>query len=100
MPISSVEQVGAAFTPPSPVTVGGTSSRGISFARLVQDARARGNVLEMQANQAVQELATGQPDNVHGVMLAVAKADLHFRLWLEIRNRLLEAYQEITRMQI
>ena len=42
----------------------------------------------------------GQTDNLHGVMLAVANADLSFRLFLEIRNKLTEALQQIMQMQI
>ena len=42
----------------------------------------------------------GQTDNLHSVMLAVAKADLSFRTILEVRNRLTDAFQEIMRMQV
>jgi flagellar hook-basal body complex protein FliE len=52
------------------------------------------------ADQAVLDLAAGRTENVHNVMLAVAEADLSFRLVLEIRNRLSDAYQEIMRMQV
>ena len=43
---------------------------------------------DQQAGAAVRDLATGQTDNLHGVLLQVAQADLSFRLILEIRNRL------------
>ncbi|MCS7270176.1 MAG: flagellar hook-basal body complex protein FliE, partial [Gemmataceae bacterium] len=52
------------------------------------------------AETAVRELATGQTQNLHTVALAVAKADISFRLLLELRNRLSDAYQEVTRMQV
>ena len=42
----------------------------------------------------------GQTDNLHSVMLAVANADLSFQLFLEIRNRLTEALQQILQMQV
>ena len=55
---------------------------------------------QVAVDQAVRDLATGNADNVHKVMMAVSKAELSFRLLLEIRNRLTEAYQDIMRMQV
>jgi flagellar hook-basal body complex protein FliE len=46
----------------------------------------------------VRDMALGQTDNLHGIMLQMAQADLTFHLILEIRNRLTEAYQEIMKM--
>ena len=54
---------------------------------------------EAKADQAVQDLALGKEDNMHNVMIAVAKADLNFRLILEIRNRLTDAFQSVMQMQ-
>jgi flagellar hook-basal body complex protein FliE len=53
-----------------------------------------------KADAAIQALATGQADDLHTVSLAVAQADLAFRMLLELRNRLTEAYQEVMRMQV
>ena len=55
---------------------------------------------QTHAEQAVQSLAAGRSENVHNVMLSMARADLSFHLVLEIRNRLSDAYQEIMRMQV
>lgn len=52
------------------------------------------------ANAAVNDLVTGQVQDLHTVASAVAQADLSFRLILEMRNRATEAFQEVTRMQI
>jgi flagellar hook-basal body complex protein FliE len=52
------------------------------------------------ANSAIRDLATGEVQDLHTVALAVTQADLSFRLILEMRNRLSDALQEITRMQI
>jgi flagellar hook-basal body complex protein FliE len=53
-----------------------------------------------KADAAIQALATGEADDLHTVSLAVAQADLAFRMLLELRNRLTEAYQEVMRMQV
>jgi flagellar hook-basal body complex protein FliE len=58
------------------------------------------DVVEKILADAIRELATGQTDNLHEVLLTVAKADLSFRTILEVRNRLTEAYQEVMRMQV
>lgn len=70
------------------------------FGRLFGQAVGTANDLQSQANQSVLDLATGRTNNIHDVTVAVAKADLMFRMVLEVRNRLTEAYQEIARMQI
>jgi flagellar hook-basal body complex protein FliE len=71
-----------------------------SFAQMIENLLGDANTQQIQADQAVQQLALGRTDNVHDVMLALAKADMSFRTVLEIRNRLTEAYQEVMRMQI
>jgi len=52
------------------------------------------------AELQVQQLATGEQDNLHQVMLSLEKAKLGFELAVQVRNRLLEGYQEIMRMQV
>ncbi|EGG95031.1 hypothetical protein IMCC1989_1987 [gamma proteobacterium IMCC1989] len=56
-----------------------------------------------QINKAefnVRELAAGRADNLHHVMVSLSKAKLSFELAVEVRNKLLEGYQEIIKMQI
>jgi flagellar hook-basal body complex protein FliE len=70
------------------------------FAHLVSRLIGDANADQLQLDRATEEFASGQTDSVHDVVLAAAKADLSFRLVLEIRNRLVESYQEIMRMQM
>jgi flagellar hook-basal body complex protein FliE len=70
------------------------------FVNVVEKLLGEANAGQLQADQATRELAAGQIENLHDVMLAVAKADLSFRMILEVRNRLTEAYQEVMRMQV
>ena len=55
---------------------------------------------QQTADQAVLDVASGRTDNLHQVVLEVAKADIAFRLMLEIRNRLSDAYQEVMKMTV
>jgi flagellar hook-basal body complex protein FliE len=70
------------------------------FARAVDKYLHEAREKQQVADQAVMDLATGKTENIHEVMLAVTKADLTFRTVLQVRNRLTEAYQEITRMAV
>ncbi|HZZ78309.1 MAG TPA: flagellar hook-basal body complex protein FliE [Gemmataceae bacterium] len=70
------------------------------FAGLVDQLVGGAVQSNTQAQAGVQDLALGRTDSLHEVMLQVAQADLSFRLILEIRNRLTDAYQEIMKMQV
>jgi flagellar hook-basal body complex protein FliE len=53
-----------------------------------------------QADQAVQSLVNGGNEELHTTALAVQRAELSFDLGLQIRNKIVEAYQEVMRMQL
>ena len=57
------------------------------------------NQQQVDADNALQDLVSGKTDSVQDVVLTMAKADLSFRMVLEIRNQVLDAYKEIQRMQ-
>lgn len=77
-----------------------TSPVGASFGDLVRDALEQLNRLQVEANQAAIDLVAGEPVDLHDVMIAIEKANLGFQLALQVRNKLVEAYQEIMRMQV
>ena len=53
-----------------------------------------------KSSRAATELALGQTDNLHQVMIGAERTRLQFELAMSMRNRVLEAYQEIMRMQV
>jgi flagellar hook-basal body complex protein FliE len=61
-----------------------------------------GKVNEMQtaADKSIQGLATGESKGLHEVMLAVEKASISFQMLTQVRNKAVEAYQEIMRMPV
>ena len=63
------------------------------------NARTDSEAME-QADVAIQDFITGDTRNIHETMLAVGKADLAFRLTMQVRNKMVEAYQEVMRMQV
>jgi len=58
------------------------------------------NTSLVQAEQGVQRLAVGEASNLHEVMIHLEEAKLSFQLLAQVRNRFLEAYQEVMRTQV
>ena len=56
--------------------------------------------LQNQADMSIEKLAAGEVADVHQVMKAVEEANIALELMLEIRNRIVDAYQEIMRMPV
>lgn len=77
-----------------------SSDDGPSFIEALSDSIDKVNEMQKDADQAIESLATGESQNVHGAMLAVSKADMAFRMTMQVRNKMVEAYQEVMRMQI
>lgn len=75
-------------------------SDAVSFKSLLGDALAQVNSLQQNADAGAVKLAAGEPVAIDEVMLAMQKADLALQLTMQIRNKLVEAYQDIARMQI
>ena len=73
---------------------------GPSFAETLTESLKQVDDLQKDADQAIEKLVSGESQNVHGAMLAVNKADLAFRMTMQVRNKIVEAYQEVMRMQI
>ncbi|RMG09138.1 MAG: flagellar hook-basal body complex protein FliE [Planctomycetota bacterium] len=76
------------------------ASKGTDFGALLERTLVEVNHLQHRADTAAEDLVAGKVDDVHDVMLAMTEADLSFKLMLEVRNKLVEAYQEVSRMQV
>lgn len=93
-PISSLLTPTAAGSPPRP------ASPVDHFGKVIDGFLSTHAADQAKADQAVLDLALGRTDDLHTVALATSMADVSFRKILEVRNRVLEAYQEIMRMQV
>jgi flagellar hook-basal body complex protein FliE len=71
-----------------------------SFTTLLQQSLERVDGLQHEADAAARAFALGQAPSVHDAMIAMEKADLSLRLATKVRNKVVEAYQEIMRMQV
>lgn len=58
------------------------------------------NDMQQKANTAVQDLSTGQSQGLHEVMIAMEESTISFQFLTQVRNKAVEAYQEVMRMQV
>lgn len=71
-----------------------------SFKDVLSEALNKVNDLQNTAENMRTKLATGEVNDIHSVMIASEKASLAFQLTAQIRNKLVDAYQEVMRMQV
>ena len=71
-----------------------------AFLDVLRNSISKTNELQKEASDAVGALASGEKIDIHNAMIAAEKADVSFRLMMEVRNKIVEAYHEITRMQV
>lgn len=71
-----------------------------SFSKIFKDLISDTNSLQSDAARIAEKFALGEIADVHEVMIAAEKAGVAFELVMEIRNKLVEAYQEFMRMQV
>ncbi len=73
---------------------------GKSFADTLKESIANVNELQKDSNEKIQQLATGRTDDIASVMITAEKADIALRTMVQVRNKIIDAYQEIMRMQV
>lgn len=81
---------------------GGTPAdpAGPSFKDLLMENLQRVNDLQKDATAAIEDLQSGRRNDVETVFMATAKADTAFQMLLAVRNRMLDAYQEIQQIRV
>jgi len=91
---TSIPTIPSAATPAthSPQSDGGFGSTLTSAIEQVEQVHT-------DAQQQISELLQGNRQDVHNVMIAVEKADVAFQLMMQVRTKIVNAYQEISRLQ-
>jgi len=79
---------------------GGVQTASGDFSQYLTDALDQVDSLQKEADAASVSLATGEVEDMHTAMVAIEKADLSMSLAVEVRNKALDAYHEMMRMQI
>lgn len=78
----------------------GGASESKGFGAVLKESMDEVNKLQLDADKSIEDLATGRNKNIHETMIAVSKADLAFRMTMQVRNKVMDAYQEVMRMSV
>jgi len=95
-PISGISQLpalGQLNSPSSPAPEG-------NFSSLLADAVRRVESFRLEAESRTERFLSGENEDVHQVVMAAQQAELSFELFLQAKNKVVQAYQEIMRMQV
>ncbi|MDZ4662091.1 MAG: flagellar hook-basal body complex protein FliE [Pseudomonadota bacterium] len=79
---------------------GGGGADGKTFASTLKDAMGQVNELQKKADVEMQKLATGKAESIPDVLIAAEKADISLKLMVQVRNKIIDAYNEIMKMQV
>ena len=71
-----------------------------SFSQKLKELLYAVNDQSVRADEQMSKVVRGESDDLHTAMVALEEASISFKLMLEVRNKMLEAYQEINRMNI
>lgn len=83
---------------PPPGQSGGVSGNG--FGSVLADAIGRVEQFQQNADTSIGKFLSGEDEEVHKVALATEQASISFDLFLQVRNKVISAYQEVMRMQM
>lgn len=77
-----------------------TKSQGEDFGKLLTDALKEVNQAQKESRSMQNDLMANQPVDIDDLMMTMEKASIAMQLTMQVRNKLLEAYQEVSRMQV
>jgi len=96
LPISSI-----AATVASPVApIDPNQKAGSGFGSVLQDAIHKVGEFNQTASKSVENFLSGEGDDLHKTIMQTQRADLAMELFLQVRNKVVQAYQEVMRMQV
>lgn len=79
---------------------GPQQQQGPSFGELLKQQLNQVNELQQDAKEAVEDLAAGRRDDLESVIMATEKADVAFRMLLQVRNKVMDAYEEVKQIRV
>ncbi len=81
-------------------SISGNEEKAKPFSKVLMESIEKVNELQKQADKAIDELTIGDNKDIVQTMIKMEKADISFRLMMQIRNKILQAYEEVMRMQV
>ncbi|MEP7361948.1 MAG: flagellar hook-basal body complex protein FliE [Acidobacteriota bacterium] len=99
-PIAGISAASIRSIDPSQVAGALPSSDGSAFSALFEQAVARVNQQQKSADTAVERFLTGEDEDLHRVAMVTQQAEVSFELFLQMKNKVVQAYQEMMRLQV
>lgn len=99
MAIQGINLVNNTIATATPTKIN-SASENINFKDLLVDALNNVNTLEQESDKMTEDFIAGRTDDIYSVLIAADKASISLQFITEVRNKVMEAYQEIMRMQI
>jgi flagellar hook-basal body complex protein FliE len=92
----------SSIQPVGPIEIGGPArpSGASEFSNVLQGAIDQVELSRSDAKQSVQNFLSGEGEDLHSTVLAVQRAGLEFDMLMQVRNKVISAYQEVMRMQM
>jgi flagellar hook-basal body complex protein FliE len=98
MQISDISNLSRISSIPKITDVNKTS--GTNFSDILREALNKVNDLQIESQNITDSFLSGETDNIHNVMIASSKANLALQMTIQVRNKVMDAYNEIMNMQI
>ncbi len=80
--------------------IGGERKDVPSFKETLKETMKNVNDMQVKADKSIEKMVAGEITDVHQVMSAVQEANVAFNMMMEIRNKVMDAYQEVLRMRL
>ncbi len=90
----------ARLTPTSGLSTTGKTPEGLNFRETLEQQLAEVNKLQKDATHATEDIMAKRRDDVETVMIATRKADLAFKMLLQVRNKMMDAYDEVKQIRV
>ena len=98
--LSPIAPIAPLDTPSISSTPSTGASGGSSFSEILSGAIGEVEGARSSANQSVERFLSGEGEDLHSTILASQRADLEFQMFMQVRNKIVSAYQEIMKLQM
>ncbi len=96
IPINKLSALQNGLTP----SVDKSDATNSDFSKILKESLEEMNDIQVKGDRAMADIATGQVKDLHQAAIAINKAETNMKMMLEVRNKALSAYKEISRTQI
>ncbi|HRP62204.1 MAG TPA: flagellar hook-basal body complex protein FliE [Phycisphaerales bacterium] len=99
-PLGLIGKAGGSGFSPLGSPVGPAKQSGPDFREVLRRQIDEVNALQQDAKRAVEDLAAGRRNDVESVIIATEKADVAFKMLLQVRNKVMDAYEEVKQIRV